>query len=289
MTKAHDGTLTSIAAESGQADCRLDQLNQSDTALVACGREALARLHSDRKWDDWMKFGEAVRIGRTAAMSAAGRNDPKGRRYNKYFGQWLKHYGLDGVDKADRTRLLECVDNREAIETWLEQIPPAQRLCWNHPSVVLRRWKAAMQSGDKATSGTPRIAELKQSIATLSEKNKQLKLSAVRAIEPSFLDAEPDEVARNLRNRWPPHKVESVGRALLKPLDHDRKPERAENPSNEGHPSLSSENHQPSELTAEPMPIGGGRDRVTEPAAQGTSNQTVHEGRTGRCRAKTSH
>jgi hypothetical protein len=221
-----------VSTESGQAECWLDQLNPSETATVQCGHQALARLSSQHTWSEWMQVGEALQIGRTAAMRAANTNE-EGPAYRKHFGQWLKHHGFDEIDKADRSRLLKCLANREAIEAWLAKQPAADRRRWNHPSGVLRHWEAATRSGDKPTTTTS-VVSTPNLGALPSEESEGQKPGTGRQDESSIYDGEPDEVARALLNRWSPQKAENVARALLKLLDHDRRSEQARTLSHEG-------------------------------------------------------
>jgi hypothetical protein len=54
------------------------------------GLEALERLSTGRDWSDWQKVGAALAAGRAEAMRIANTNSPKGRTYNRAFGEVLK-------------------------------------------------------------------------------------------------------------------------------------------------------------------------------------------------------
>ena len=71
-----------------------------------------------RGLDDWMDIAEALQVGRAEGMRAAQTNEPKGKRYEKIMGEWLVAHSFHIVDKGTRTRLLECLQHREAIEKW---------------------------------------------------------------------------------------------------------------------------------------------------------------------------
>lgn len=107
------------------------------------GREALDRLNTGRDWSDWQKVGAALAAGRTEAMRIANTNRPKGRKYNRAFGDVLKHkqLGTDRLDSATRNQLLQIAENQSAIEEWRATLDPAQRLRLNHPSAVWRKWQ----------------------------------------------------------------------------------------------------------------------------------------------------
>ena len=126
------------------------QENTRDT-YIKRGQEAWRRHKSDATWTDWLAIGEALAIGRQDAMGAAATNQPIGAAYNIAFGKWIARYGFDEIDKGDRHRLLEVMEHRAEIEAWRSTLTSTERLRVNHPSTVLRKWKAATQP--KAKTG----------------------------------------------------------------------------------------------------------------------------------------
>ena len=82
------------------------------------GTEAWRRLKREKSWGDWIKVGEALQVGRDWAMNQAGTNKPEGKGYNLAFGEWLVKYKLNDMDKGDRCRLFEVIDNLPNIEKW---------------------------------------------------------------------------------------------------------------------------------------------------------------------------
>jgi hypothetical protein len=137
---------------------------------VRRGQEAWQRhiQKGDATWNDWMAIGDALLIGRQDAMAAAETNQPIGSRYNSKFSNWLVRHHFDNIDKGDRSHLLEVIDNRPAIEAWRATLTLTVRLRLNHPSSVLRKWKAG-------TEGKEWKPTLRESIANLSEDNAKLK------------------------------------------------------------------------------------------------------------------
>jgi hypothetical protein len=114
-------------------------------AHIQRGKDAWKKHKSDATWLDWIAIGEAHMLLRQEAMSTAHTNQPIGSRYNADFGDLLRRHGFDDMDKADRARLFEVMEHRVAIEQWRATLPQTTRLRVNHPSTVLRRWKAATQ------------------------------------------------------------------------------------------------------------------------------------------------
>ena len=122
--------------------------NESDRdRVIRQGRQALKMLNSDQNFTWWLDVGDAILIGREEAMREAGTNQPEGGRYNRLFGEWLAREKLD-FDKGDRSRLLQVMDNRLAIEGWRMTLPLVERRNLNHPSTVLRKWKASTKIGE---------------------------------------------------------------------------------------------------------------------------------------------
>jgi hypothetical protein len=122
---------------------RLDNPTDQEQVTVRVAQEAWHRLRHDQTWDDWKRVGAAHVLGRNGAMHEAGVNRPLGRRYKAAFAAWLKKFGFENLDKADRSRLFVVMDHLEEIETWRATLTPPQQLCLNHPSGVLRKWKSA--------------------------------------------------------------------------------------------------------------------------------------------------
>jgi hypothetical protein len=115
------------------------------------GREALERLSTGRDRSDWQKVGAALAAGRTEAMRIANTNRPKGKIYNRAFGDVLKReqLGTDRLDSATRNQLLQIVENQSAIEKWRETLDPAHRLRLNHPSAVWRNWQRIVNGSSR--------------------------------------------------------------------------------------------------------------------------------------------
>jgi hypothetical protein len=133
------------------------------------GTQAWLRLKKDKNWTDWLAVGEAHAIGREWAMRMAGTNQPQGKAYNTTFGEWLAKYKFDDMDKGDRSRLFEVMDNLPAIEEWRRTLPRNLRLKLNHPNAVLRKWKAQMAPEPRTEDGKPKPT-LRDSVANLSEE-----------------------------------------------------------------------------------------------------------------------
>jgi hypothetical protein len=136
-----DKQLHSQSAGNSQRNGGLDQSNLSADETVRRGQHAWARVRG--AWEDWLHVGAALVIGRTEAMREAHVNEPVGHNYNTAYGTWLQRHGFETIDKGDRARLFEVMDKIVEIEAWRATLTESERLLLNHPTTVLRRWKAA--------------------------------------------------------------------------------------------------------------------------------------------------
>jgi uncharacterized coiled-coil protein SlyX len=72
------------------------------------------------------------------------------------------------MDKGDRCRLFEVIDNLPNIEQWRKTLTLNQRLSLNHPNSVLRKFKRAIEPEDKTAEPKP---TLRDSVINLSDEN----------------------------------------------------------------------------------------------------------------------
>jgi hypothetical protein len=113
--------------------------------------DAADRLKRGQSWDDWIKIGTFLNIGRNKAMLRAGTNEPIGARYIKAFSEWMAVYAWIGdIDKATRTHSMWCVDHADELVKLRENMGLTQRLAANHPTTMRRKWDKAQKEVDKA-------------------------------------------------------------------------------------------------------------------------------------------
>ena len=172
---------------------------------------------SDAQLRDWLAIAEALQVGRAEIMSAVHTNQPTGKRYETAMAQWLFARGFHLIDKCTRNHLFECHKHRVDIAKWLATMPEGERFKLNHPTTVLRRWKAAtvVPVITKPKTLSP-MAKLKEINVELQEKLHR----AEREIERgggdlwSSNDA-PGDIAAVMINKLSTGKAEKVARAIL--------------------------------------------------------------------------
>jgi len=167
------------------------------------GTEAWRRLKREKSWADWIKVGEALQVGRDWAMNTAGTNRPEGKGYNLAFAEWLNKYRLDDMDKGDRSRLFDVMDNLVAITSWRQTLTLTERLALNHPSSVWRKFKCAIEPEATDPTAAPKPT-LRDSVANLSEENHAQEL-LITELKARIVELE--EECESLRRRLSVHET----------------------------------------------------------------------------------
>src|SRR6516162_5132868 len=158
--------------------------------VVRQGQEAWRRLKKEKSWQDWLKFGEALLVGREWSMHQAGVNRPEGKGYAMAFSEWLQRYKLDDMDKGDRARLFACMDNLGLIEQWRSTLTQTERLKLNHPNSVWRKWQKAVEPPKEEDKTAEPKPTLKDSVVNLSEELERAK-AHIAELEASRLERCP--------------------------------------------------------------------------------------------------
>jgi hypothetical protein len=171
---------------------RLDNPTDQEQATVRLAQEAWHRLRQDQTWDDWKRVGAAHVLGRSGAMHEAGVNRPLGRRYNAAFAAWLRNYGFENLDKADRSRLFVVMDQLDEIETWRATLTPTERLRLNHPTAVLRKWKSAHAAARNQNCRLSPIEQCRQENGALQQEICRLRRECERLVLGGTLPLDPN-------------------------------------------------------------------------------------------------
>ena len=161
-------------SQADQGETRVGPANPD--SIILRGQEAWARLRQELAWEDWLAVGEALRLGRHLAMLEARTNEPSGKRYQAIYGDWLRQNGFDEIDKGDRSRLFDCLENLSAIHGWRQTLPLNQRVRLNHPNSIWRNWQKSTIAGQTTVDTRPSpTAKYKDEIARLENENHLLR------------------------------------------------------------------------------------------------------------------
>jgi hypothetical protein len=167
--------------------------------MLAWGRIKKAQA---RMWGDWMTIGEGLLEGRRWAMQMAGTNKPEGKGYVMAYAEWLKRYKVDDMDKSDRAKLLQLMEERPGVEEWRATLTDYERRNLNNPTIAWRKWTVATRvkkpkprsAGISATEHGRVQATVEQQQARIEELKEEL--AAAREPEP-----DRPETLEDLRER----------------------------------------------------------------------------------------
>jgi hypothetical protein len=180
--------------------------------------DAADRLKRGQSWDDWIKIGTFLNIGRNKAMLRAGTNEPIGARYIKAFSEWMTTYAWIGdIDKATRTHSMWCVDHVEELAKLRENMGLTQRLAANHPTTMRRKWDKANKETDKAPTEKkePKSAALERELEAVAAERDKWRHKAEK--DGSLFDLKNDStkiIASVIVQNMSPHRLRELMKAL---------------------------------------------------------------------------
>jgi hypothetical protein len=167
----------------------IDQIGRAMQAAWIRVKKAQSRL-----WSEWMVIGDGLLEGRRWAMQQANVNHPEGRGYVTAFAEWLKRYKVDDMDKSDRAKLLQIMEERLAVEEWRATLTDHERRNLNNPVIVWRKWTAATRvkkpKPRTAATDTERVREQQAARSVEVEEElegaRSLLLDALVTLENCF-------------------------------------------------------------------------------------------------------
>jgi hypothetical protein len=180
--------------------------------------DAADRLKRGQSWDDWLKIGVFLNIGRNKAMLRAGTNEPIGARYIKAFSEWMGVYAWIGdIDKATRTHAMWCVDHLEELVKLRENMGLTQRMTCNHPTTMRRRWDKSQKELDKAPTEKKetKAQRVERELEAVAAERDKWKHKAAK--DGSLFDLKQDAVkliAQVIASNVTPYRLRELLKAL---------------------------------------------------------------------------
>jgi hypothetical protein len=151
-----------------------DRLDEIGNAM----RKAWSRVKNaqSKLWSEWMIIGEGLLEGRRWAMAQAGVNKPEGKGYVVAMGEWLVRYKVDDMDKGDRAKLLQLMEERPAVEEWRASLTDHERRNLNNPVVIWRKWTAMtrVRKPRPHPTSSKEMARAQRTIDQLQARNEEL-------------------------------------------------------------------------------------------------------------------
>ena len=181
--------------------------------------EAFERIQSGQHWTDCAPARGLLEAGRQRAMRESYSNQPAGSAYNKAFGRWMTAQGWPRkLDNPTRNHLLWVADHLAEIEGWRETLATNQRMSWNHPTTIKRRYERAMQARVAEEKGEVVQSPQAQMKALLIEAQEDADKWRRRAEEGgSMFDLQrdtPKDIGRIVVGRCSPTKAKAIADAI---------------------------------------------------------------------------
>ncbi len=173
-----------------------------------------------RAFEDWVAIAKAISVGRAEVMRELHTNEPRGKRYEKAFGNWLVANSFKEIDKGARSRLLDCLKHIAEIEKWRAGLTDSERWKFNHPDSVLKKWKAstAVPGPDTEPKLTLR-QKLETELANVIEERDRYKREYERGGGDLWSPEDrPRDIAKIILAKLTKAKAEKVAREILSAL-----------------------------------------------------------------------
>jgi hypothetical protein len=167
----------------------------AETVVIEQGVEEWKRKRNDADWLGWLRIGAALVVLRTQAMRRAG-NYTTGRHFNAVMRDLLAETGFKEIDKAVRSNLVAVMDNLPKIEEWRKnRLTLGERLRYNHPTTVMRRWRASTIVPDPNAPNKPSpYTVMHDGLVEAEERTHAAEEAAKRAGSGSNIDFDNDKI-----------------------------------------------------------------------------------------------
>ncbi len=138
--------------------------------------EVLKRTHRET-WDKYRVIGEAIVEARAEIMRKRELNQPAGPGYQSDMMKWLVKQRLDDMDKGSRSRLCDLIDHIDEVNQMMAKWELKERMEWNAPNTVYRKWKAWRKAQGHTTD------QQRKKLKTAQQTNEELAMALERIKE----------------------------------------------------------------------------------------------------------
>jgi hypothetical protein len=172
-------------------------LMSPDEIDLAHKASAIAASHlKGEKLHESLMVGEAILVGRKAAMEAVNTNTANGYHYSKAFTAWKAQFGFASVPKPFLDQCMICAQHRTIADEIIAALKPIQRANLGINGLAKRvRDKLAAIAGEakRAAARVNPITALKEKLAdtTHALANAEEKLAAIDDDPPPFVWSGP--------------------------------------------------------------------------------------------------
>jgi hypothetical protein len=155
-----------------------EPLSEAESRDIERAKVAWADKKAGADWNGWLTIGHGLEVGRRQCMRDCHTNQPAGRAYNEAFGRWLRVNKLDDMDKKTRGDLFAIMGDLIEIEAWRKTLAENKRLQLNHPTAVLRVFRARVKDQAELARKATTAKSMHAALAALEEDRDKWKRRA---------------------------------------------------------------------------------------------------------------
>jgi hypothetical protein len=158
--------------------------NLDEIIATGAATYALIKMQDQQHLDDnrqryghWVEIAKAVAAVSHNALTLAGTNNRMNPQYATTFSKLLDEHGFAGMESTLRANLLRLMENFSEIEAYRATLTEKQRLRWNNPVYLLRKWDASKNPKPKRSnkSNDDKINAQRVEIERLQRENAKLR------------------------------------------------------------------------------------------------------------------
>jgi hypothetical protein len=207
----------------------MSDANEVSKIILNEAREAWEFHSQGLGWLKWVAVGRGLQECQHLALTATHSNDMTSFTARMAMADILKRERLDRINKGDRSILLKVMENLPAITAWQATLSTSERIRYNHPQAVWKRYQKATvvpPPDPQAASGGETKATPRGYKAALGDAESKISVLEQRLkTEGSLFNLNsdtPEEIARAIVGNVALSRAERIAREVLK-LAKDRK------------------------------------------------------------------
>ena len=203
--------------------------NEVSKVILNEAREAWEFHSKGLGWLKWVAVGRGLQECQRLALTATHSNNMSSFAARMAMADILKRERLDRINKGDRSILLKVMENLPAITGWQATLSTSERIKYNHPQAVWKRYQKATvvpPPDPQAENGGEAKATPHGYKAALGDAESKISVLEQRLkTEGSLFNLNtdtPEEIARAIVGNVALSRAERIAREVLK-LAKDRK------------------------------------------------------------------
>jgi hypothetical protein len=178
---------------------------------------------SRSNYEDWLKLAIGLCNARDHIINITGANSDQDTRYQRAFAQWCekRQWAAKWSGKNKKSFRSACywlIENREQVEKWRVTLDESERMRWNNPETVKKRFLNAhpakpVRAGDAPPVETP-MQRLRRENDSLKSENEAMKRNGGSLFTLGKDGSRPIEIARIISENESSYRFEAIWRAM---------------------------------------------------------------------------